>query len=640
MTKKLYQFLSFVAVFTLAFGSASNAFAASAQNQNTAAQTWTVTKSYIVDKGNVGGKGCNDSWPGTLSQPLCTVNAGLTLAQPGEGVFLRAGTYPSFIVTRSGTSSAYITISSYNGEKAIISGGSDAIQLKGVSYVRISGLEVTGAAGSYGAGIRVTQSSGKFPYYNIIENNIVHDNLGTNTNGILIQNGSYNKVVNNKVYNNYLNGIQVLSHASVSPSGITGNEVSGNESYNNILGGKNSDGIKLEGAGTTNTLISNNTVHGNADDGIDTWNSPNNIVIGNIAYGQTGSGDGNGFKLGGGSTGGYNLVKQNIAYGNKSNGFDSNGTGGNRFYNNIAYNNTNFGFEDGWKDLPCTPATCQQTFINNIGYNNVRGNFSASAYTTVSNNNLWYSDGGSAKVFYNYILHTTLSSFYSASGNRLDNPSGGEQASVQADPKFVNAAGGVFTVQSSSPAIDSGDPTNPGGLMVINRGDIGVFESETTTAPTQVVATQTPAASSTPTSAPVSPTAAPTEAAPTATPEPGIIFDDSHGAFVYSEGWLHEINPQAYNGYYKKSTTKLASVDFTFTGESFSIIYTSGPEFQNVMVYVDGVKVDTINQNSPQYQYQQRWNYPGQLSPGEHKLRLVIRNKTNTFGSLDMVIVR
>gem|GEM_PF-3350955 len=648
MNKKLYQLLSFVAVLALALGGTGRVFASSAQNQITAAQTWTVTKSYIVDKGNIGGKGCNDTWPGTLSQPLCTVNAGLALAQPGEGVFMRAATYPSFIVTRSGTSSAYITISSYNGEKAIISGGSDAVQLKGVSYIRISGLEVTGATGSYGDGIRVTQSSGKFPYYNIIENNLVHDNTGSNTVGILIENGSYNKVVNNKVYNNYLSGIQVISHTSVSPSGITGNEVTGNESYNNTLGGGNSDGIKLEGAGTNNTLVANNIVHGNADDGIDTWNSPNNIIVGNIVYGQTGSGDGNGFKLGGGGTGGYNIVKQNIAYGNKRNGFDSNGTGGNRFYNNIAYNNTNFGFEDGWKDAPCTPATCQQTFINNIGYNNVRGNFSASAYTTVSHNNLWYSDGGSAKVFYNYSLHTTLSSFYSASGNRLDNPSGGEQASVQADPKFLNVTGGVFTVQSSSPAIDSGDPTNPGRLMVINRGDIGAFESESTVAPTQVVVTQTPIASSTPTVAPVSATATPTEIVPTTTPEvthqvaTETIFDDTHGAFVYSAGWLHEINLQAFNGSYKKSTTKLASIDFAFTGESFSIIYTSGPEFQNVVVYVDGVKVGTINQNSPQYQYQyqQRWDYPGQLSPGEHTLKMVIRNKNNSFGSLDMVIVR
>jgi parallel beta-helix repeat protein len=668
VNKKLYQLLSFVVALALAVGGTGRAFASSAQNQITAAQTWTVTKSYIVDKGNVGGKGCNDTWPGTLSQPLCTVNAGLALAQPGEGVFLRAATYPSFIVTRSGTSSAYITISSYNGEKAVVSGGSDTVQLKGVSYVRIHGLEVKGATGSYGAGIRATQSSGKFPSYNIIENNIVHDNVGSNTIGILIENGSYNKVVNNKVYNNYLSGIQVLSHSSVSPSGITGNEVTGNESYNNTLGGGNTDGIKLEGAGTKNTLVMNNIVYGNADDGIDTWNTSNNVVVGNVAYGQTGSGDGNGFKLGGGGTGGYNIVKQNIAYGNKRNGFDSNGTGGNRFYNNIAYNNTNFGFEDGWKDAPCTPATCQQTFINNIGYNNVRGNLSASAYTTVSHNNLWYSDGGSAKVFYNYALQSNLSSFYSASGNRLDNPSGGEQASLQADPQFVDTYGGVFTVHASSPAIDRGDPANPAGVMVVNRGDIGVFESGSSPAPTQVTATQTATAAFTPTSVPVSPTALlPTATAtasampiaPTFTPtataivvEPTstevvidpagmeTVYDDKNGAFVYSSGWKNIAKPAAYNGSFKKTTVKKASVKLNFTGESFSIFYTSGPSYGKMKVYVDGVLVGTINQKTSAVRYQMRWDYPGQLTPGSHVLKLVVSNPVNIYSSLDQVIVR
>ena len=95
-----------------------------------------------------------------------------------------------------------------------------------------------------------------------------------------------------------------------------------------------------------------------------------------------------------------------------------------------------------------------------------------------------------------------------------------------------------------------GGDTNPGGLMVINRGDIFAFESGSTVAPTQVIATQTPAASSTPAVAPVSAIATPkvTHQAATET-----IFDDSHGAFVHSEGWLHEINPQAYNGYYKRA---------------------------------------------------------------------------------------
>lgn len=48
------------------------------------------------------------------------------------------------------------------------------------------------------------------------------------------------------------------------------------------------------------TLIEGNTIHDNADDGIDTWNTRDNRVIGNVCYNHGDGGDGCGFKLGGG----------------------------------------------------------------------------------------------------------------------------------------------------------------------------------------------------------------------------------------------------------------------------------------------------------------------------------------------------
>jgi len=708
MNKITRRFIYAFVMITLMFGTFHNAEASSApittvpRNQVGLNESWTVTKSYVVDKGNVGGKGCNDNWTGTVDQPLCTVARGLTLVQPGEGLFLRAATYPSFTVTKSGASSGYITISSYAGEKAIVNGGYDAIQLRGASYVRIYGLEVTGANGNYGAGIHVTQGSGASPSFNIIENNMVHDNTGANTMGIVIENGSNNKVLNNKVYNNYLSGIVVISHTSNSPSGITGNEIVGNESYNNVMGGGDGDGIKLEGSGTKNTLIMNNISHNNSDDGIDTWNSSHNIIVGNISYGQTGPGDGNGFKLGGGGTGGYNFVKQNIAYGNKFNGFDANGTGGNVYYNNVAYNN-NYGFEDGWKEGPCESST----FINNIGYNNTRGNFVAGAYTAVSHNNLWFSDGGSAKVLYDYATYSSLTAFHSASGNRLDNPSGGDLASIQADPQFSNAPGGVFTLLPSSPAIDRGDTANPGQITAISRVDIGAFEYSggqppivstptptavpptvtpelPTAAPTLVEPTPTPTLTAepptaTPTSMPTLPsptptltaelpTAAPTDLEPSATPTEApflpsptttlpaelptataqatsqvlseIIYDDSDAAFIYSRGWSDVAHQQAYNGSYKVSNNRRDSITLNFTGQSFSIIYTGDPSFRKMDIYVDDVYIGTINQQKARTKYQLRWDSPRQFTYGNHTLKLVVNSRKNTHNSIDQVIVR
>lgn len=462
--------------------------------------------SFFVDKYNVGGNSCNDAWSGSITQPFCTIAKGLSVFNPGDNLYLRAGSYPSFSFNRSGSNNLYFNISSYNNEKVIIQGGSDTVRLNGVSYVRIHGLEITGATGSYGAGLRVTNSGSFLPNYNILENNLVHDNLGSNTYGIVVEDGSFNRILNNRAYNNYLSGIQITSHSSVTPGGVTGNEISGNYSYNNVAGAGNSDGIKLEGSGTKNTLVSNNVMYGNSDDGLDTWNTSYNTVTNNLAYNQVGPGDGDGFKVGGGVTGGHNLVKQNIAYGNKLNGFDSNGTGNDTFINNVAYNNTNFGFEDGWKDSPCTPSTCVQTFINNIGYNNVRGNFSASEYTGVSHNNLWYSDSGSPKVLYKYTTHANLASFYAGSGNRLDNPSAGQLSSLSLDPKFTSLPLFDFSLLSGSPAVDHGDPANPGQITTVGTPDIGAKESLVSSP------TSSPAPSLTPTPTPTpspSPTASP-----------------------------------------------------------------------------------------------------------------------------------
>lgn len=434
----------------------------------------------------------------SLTTPYKTISKAISSASAGDTVYVRAGTYPSFSVTKSGSAGNYLTISGYGSERPTITGGSQQIVLTSVSYVRITGFDVKGATASWGGGIYTDRSN-----YTIIENNIVHDNTGSNTSGILVSAGSYNKILNNEVYNNYLNGIQIISHSGTQS---VGNEISNNRVYNNTLSGGNSDGIKLEGLNTKNNLISNNLTYGNADDGVDTWNSSNNQVVGNISHSHRGGGDGNGFKLGGlGATTGYNKVLQNISYNNKSDGFDSNGSGGNQYYHNVAYANGSFGFDDGYKDSGCVGSGCNTTYINNIGYNNVRGNFSAGDYTYISRNNLWYSDGGSAKVFYKYTQYSNLSDFYKATGNRLDNPT----VSVQLAPSFVNAVSYNFSLNSNSPAINKGDSTNPGQIIAVGIPDIGAFEyGEVVATPvptaTPIVATPSPVTSAIPTATSVS----------------------------------------------------------------------------------------------------------------------------------------
>jgi len=64
-----------------------------------------------------------DSNPGTLDAPVRTIQRAATLAQPGDTVFIRAGTYHETVApARSGSAGAPITFEAYNNEPVIIDG--------------------------------------------------------------------------------------------------------------------------------------------------------------------------------------------------------------------------------------------------------------------------------------------------------------------------------------------------------------------------------------------------------------------------------------------------------------------------------------------------------------------------------------
>jgi hypothetical protein len=84
-------------------------------------------------------------------------------------------------------------------------------------------------------------------------------------------------------------------------------------------------------------------------------------------------------------------------------------------------------------------------------------------------------------------------------------------------------------------------------------------------------------------------------------------------------------------------------VTLNFSGQSFSIIYKSGPAFRKMDVYVDNGLVGTINEQTSDSTFQLRWDYPGQLATGNHVLKLVFvtpNTSGKTNGSIDAVIVR
>jgi len=147
---------------------------------------------------------------------------------------------------------------------------------------------------------------------------------------------------------------------------------------------------------------------------------------------------------------------------------------------------------------------------------------------------------------------------------------------------------------------------------------------------------------------PPTPTATNTAvASPTATlSNPGAsetIYDDKDGVFSYSSPAWQQVNTsKAYSGSFMETDKKGSFVEFDFTGQSFSVIYKGGVTYGEFKVYVDGIRVATLNQKMSTTSYQQRWDYPGQLELGSHTLRLTFNplNKPINRGSVDAIIVR
>lgn len=90
----------------------------------------------------------NDSNDGSLTAPLKSIQAALDSAAPGDTIYLREGKYiGNNYVEKSGSKEGgYITITSYEGEKAVISTPENvsgaAFELNGQSYIRITNITI------------------------------------------------------------------------------------------------------------------------------------------------------------------------------------------------------------------------------------------------------------------------------------------------------------------------------------------------------------------------------------------------------------------------------------------------------------------------------------------------------------------
>ena len=127
-----------------------------------AAQANVSTTLYV---NNASGSNCSDvSGLGTQAVPFCTIQAAANVVAPGQTVLIEPGTYAAFSVSRSGTATAPIVITSTaapgrettGGTTVDATGSNTAITFSGVSYVDVAGLQ---AYGDTGTAVQVSNSN-------------------------------------------------------------------------------------------------------------------------------------------------------------------------------------------------------------------------------------------------------------------------------------------------------------------------------------------------------------------------------------------------------------------------------------------------------------------------------------------------
>jgi len=268
----------------------------------------------------------NNSDPGTEAQPFADIPTAITAASAGDTILVRGGTYPSAItisITKSGTEDSYFTLKSYPGERAILDfslqafGGSNRGFMITGSYWHIEGFDVCGAG----------------------------------DNGMKIDEGIHNRIVNCAFYRNRDTGLQMGAGASY-------NEVINCDSYFNAdptdYGDADGFAAKLD-VGVENYFFGCRAWM-NCDDGWDgymrgadnastilenCWAFANGYLEDGTDPGA--QANGNGFKMGGSDDKDLShdfTLKNCLSFNNKAKGFDQNSNMGSMIlYNCSGYNN-------------------------------------------------------------------------------------------------------------------------------------------------------------------------------------------------------------------------------------------------------------------------------------------------------------
>ena len=299
----------------------------------------------------------------TLATPCLTLDAAVQKARAVAGVngiriVLRGGRYYDASVSIDGYRGAAerpLMIEAYAGEAPQFN-NLRRFAVSNASYVNVCDVQIRWATDRAFAFTDSTAVS--------LENVLAYHST---SNGILWSRVHHGRMINVQVSRSGSHGIylvdsfvSILSNISTTVNSRSGLAIKGGShnfiehivsSYNfdPHEQGEDADGISISSGGY-NTIRDCTTSH-NDDDGIDTWQSIDNVIDSCVSsyngsqhinpYRDAGTvnmnGDGNGYKLGG--PGGYNTVVNSLAYDNSGYGFSKNSGAGNTCTNDRAIGN-------------------------------------------------------------------------------------------------------------------------------------------------------------------------------------------------------------------------------------------------------------------------------------------------------------
>ena len=425
---------------------------------------------------------CSNSGSGSLTTPYCTISAALSAHHTaGTTIIVLPGIYHEQVtLPGSGSSGSPIVLRGQgsSGNPVVVDGAADLgnpslwVQYSGNVYrcasvnsspaqVFVDDARLTASTASPGSipSNSYEYVSGAGLYANVGGGNpgTFHAEASNQSFGFDVAGAAWVTIDGFTIKHNDWAGVQITNSNNVVVtnnisrlSGHYGIEAEGSQTIligSNVCSENLWSGIGLTSSSTSCTVQDNETHHNvtpNQSSGIYLFGAPGNTIQRNRTHDNAY----NGIMMSTGAT--NNLLRQNRSWNNQHQGIEDIFCPGNYHVGDVAYGNS-------WNGFAVEGGATGTTLYDCVAVDNSRSAGNAdmevdpqSVSGFVASDNLWWnSTSGPTVVKFNGVNYTSVAAYQAATGN--------DARTLQADPRWVNSAGGDFRPAAGSPLIDSGN---------------------------------------------------------------------------------------------------------------------------------------------------------------------------------------